>query len=85
LFLAKRDPAKLEAAGKKAIIPRLQAIADDVLKNPARIVDVLKENRDFMKANYDSCTAEVENEGHRFGEDLSEADKKALIAFLATL
>ncbi|MES2356207.1 MAG: cytochrome c [Pseudomonadota bacterium] len=85
LFLAKRDPAKLEAAGKKEIIPKLQSMADDVLKNPARIVDVLKENRNFMKANYDSCTAEVENEGHRFGEDLSEADKKALIAFLATL
>ena len=34
---------------------------------------------------YSSCTAEVENEGHRFGEDLPDADKKALIAFLATL
>ena len=34
---------------------------------------------------YSSCTAEIENDGHRFGEDLSEADKKALIAFLATL
>jgi len=27
----------------------------------------------------------VENDGHRFGEDLPEADKKALTAFLATL
>ena len=32
-----------------------------------------------------SCTADIENDGHRFGEDLPEADKKALIAFLATL
>ena len=32
-----------------------------------------------------SCTADVENDGHRFGEDLPDADKKALIAFLATL
>jgi len=34
---------------------------------------------------YDTCTADVENAGHRFGEDLSTADKKALTAFLATL
>jgi len=27
----------------------------------------------------------VENEGHTFGESLSDADKNALIAFLATL
>jgi len=34
---------------------------------------------------YSSCSAEIENDGHRFGEDLSHADKNALIAFLATL
>ena len=34
---------------------------------------------------YSSCTADIENEGHRFGEDLPDRDKKALIAFLATL
>jgi hypothetical protein len=34
---------------------------------------------------YSSCNAEIENDGHRFGEDLSPSDKKALIAFLATL
>ena len=34
---------------------------------------------------YSSCTAEVENAGHRFGEGLPADDKKALIAFLATL
>ena len=28
---------------------------------------------------------EIENAGHRFGEDLSEPDKQALTAFLATL
>ena len=85
LFLAKRDPAKLEAAGKKEIVPKLQTIADDLVKNPARFVDVIKENRQFLKTHYESCMAEVENDGHRFGEDLPEADKKALIAFLATL
>ena len=37
------------------------------------------------RAGLQTCTAEIENDGHRFGEDLSDADKKALIAFLATL
>jgi len=85
LFLAKRDPARLEAAGKKELVPTLQAIADDVLKQPARFVEILREKRDFLSANYETCTQEIENEGHRFGEDLSEADKKALTAFLATM
>ncbi|MEO8410847.1 MAG: hypothetical protein ABI478_09780, partial [Propionivibrio sp.] len=79
------DPARLEAAGKKELVPTLQNIADDVLKNPARFVDILREKRDFLKDNYLTCTQEIENEGHRFGEDLSEGDKKALTAFLATL
>lgn len=85
LFLAKRDPARLEAAGKKDLVPTLQAMADDVMKQPSRFVEILREKRDFLSANYQSCTQEIENEGHRFGEDLSEADKRALTAFLATL
>jgi mono/diheme cytochrome c family protein len=85
LFLAKRHPDKLEASGKKDLLPTLQAMAEDILKTPARIVDILREKRDFLSANYQTCTQEIENEGHRFGEDLSEADKKALTAFLATM
>jgi hypothetical protein len=85
LFLAKRNPARLEAAGKKDIVPELQSIADDLLKNPGRFVDILQQKRDLLRTRFDTCMQEVENEGHRFGEDLSEADKKALTAFLATL
>lgn len=85
LFLAKRAPARLETAGKKALVPTLQAIADEVLKNPSRFVEVLRQHHDFVAAHYQSCDQLVENEGHRFGEDLSEADKKAVTAFLATL
>jgi hypothetical protein len=85
LFLAKRDPARLEAAGKKDLVPTLQGIADDVLKNPARFVEILREKRDFLSCQLPDLHQEIENEGHRFGEDLSEADKKALTAFLATL
>jgi hypothetical protein len=41
-------------------------------------------HRDLL-AVYSSCTADVENDGHRFGEGLAAADKLALTAFLATL
>jgi hypothetical protein len=34
---------------------------------------------------YGSNTDMIENAGHRFGEDLSDADKSALTAFLAML
>ncbi|NUP95345.1 MAG: cytochrome c, partial [Planctomycetaceae bacterium] len=85
LYLAKHDPARLEAAGRKALVPTLQAITEEVLKEPKRFVDILREQRDFLSANYVSCDQLVENEGHRFGEDLSDADKKAVTAFLATL
>ncbi len=85
LYLAKRNPARLEAAGKKDIVPELQSIADDLLKHPGRFVEIVREKRDFLRTRYDTCMQEVENEGHRFGEDLSEEDKKALTAFLATM
>ncbi len=85
LYLAKHDPARLEAAGKKDIVPTLQSMADDVLQKPARFVDILKERHDLLNTHYETCMQQIENEGHRFGEDLSEEDKKALTAFLATL
>jgi hypothetical protein len=46
---------------------------------------VLADEADVLVEVYCSCTYDVENAGHRFGEDLPEADKQALTAFLATL
>jgi hypothetical protein len=85
LFLALHDPSRLDAAGKKDIVPELKVIAGEVLTNPARFVDILREKAPFIEKYYETCMQTVENEGHRFGEDLSDADKNALIAFLATL
>ncbi len=85
LYLAKRDPAKLEAAGKKDLLPELTKLADDLLADPAKFVQVFRERKAFIAKHYVSCMAEIENEGHPFGEGLSDADKKALTAFLATL
>jgi hypothetical protein len=52
------------------------------LEDPYR---VLEAEADALIEIYASCSFDVENAGHRFGEDLPEADKKALTAFLATL
>ena len=39
----------------------------------------------FVQRFYSNVLGRVENAGHRFGEGLSEREKKALIAFVATL
>lgn len=66
------------------VLHALNEIREEVIRDPARMVDEIRE-RPYLLQVYSSCTATVENEGHRFGEGLSAADKKALIAFLATI
>jgi hypothetical protein len=56
-------------------------MADD----PRNAVLAFQEGGRELLHVYSSSMAIVENEGHRFGEDLAPADKDALIAFLATL
>jgi hypothetical protein len=85
LYLAKRDPTQLEGAGKGDSVPELKAIVDELLRNPGKFADMIKEKRDFIRQRYATCMIDVENGGHRFGEDLAESDKKAVTAFLATL
>jgi hypothetical protein len=49
------------------------------------VYTVVAADAKLLLARYATCTADVENGGHRFGEDLLPQDKKALTAFLATL
>jgi hypothetical protein len=66
----------------------LDTIADVAIKDPGAMVEAVKAARarlPLMSRVYSSCTEEIENNGHRFGENLPETDKNALIAFLATL
>jgi hypothetical protein len=72
-----------EIEGKK-IAGELSLVAGEIAREPEGILKVLK-TYPRLTGIYSSCTANVENEGHRFGEDLSDDDKNALIAFLATL
>ena len=68
----------------KRIVADLRGVAEALLKRPEQLVETLRKHPKLVEA-YSSCTADVENDGHRFGEGLPEADKKALIAFLATM
>jgi hypothetical protein len=85
LFLVVNDPSRLEKEGKKDRVPELQAIAKRLAAEPSKFVEVLREKKPFIDKYYQTCMAQIENEGHRFGEDLPDADKNALTAFLATL
>ncbi|QID19914.1 cytochrome c [Nitrogeniibacter mangrovi] len=93
LVQAKFKPAEVEKRlvaqwgeqeGKR-ILADLKGITEEVTRQPNGLIEALKKRPYLVKKIYSSCFAEVENAGHRFGEDLSEADKKALTAFLATL
>ncbi|MDQ8023140.1 MAG: hypothetical protein REI94_14985 [Moraxellaceae bacterium] len=85
LFLAKRDKARTEARLGKELTTELGALADRLVADPSQFVKIIGEKSELIDQHYSHCTAVVENEGHRFGEGLPDSDKKALIAFLATL
>jgi hypothetical protein len=73
-----------EAEGKK-LAAEMSALADEIINAPEQMLDTIKKRPHLARRVYSSCFADIENGGHPFGQDLSEADKKALTAFLATL
>jgi hypothetical protein len=73
-----------EAEGKK-LAAEMSALADEIINAPEQMIDTIKKRPHLARRVYSSCFADIENGGHPFGQDLSEADKKALTAFLATL
>ncbi|MGK2913724.1 MAG: hypothetical protein ACSLE5_04580 [Porticoccaceae bacterium] len=96
LIEAKLHPAQLEtrltarvgADNARKLTAELKTIGSEIVSDPGRLVDAIKAARErlpLLWELYSSCTTDIENAGHRFGEDLSPADKSALIAFLATL
>jgi hypothetical protein len=94
LQLAKTNPAALRAkfvqrgvSAQEAdtIVEGIQAVLKELIAKPGEAISVIGEHRDFIKRFYSNTTDDVENKGHNFGENLSDSDKKALTAFLATL
>jgi hypothetical protein len=67
-----------------AVFADLRKAAGEMSKSPELLIQTMRQHPKLIQA-YSSCLGDIENDGHRFGEDLPEADKNALIAFLATL
>lgn len=92
IILAKLKPDQLDAklvkqfgdVQGKQVATELRAVTVEIAKDPERLVDAIRRYPHLVEI-YSSCTANIENAGHPFGEGLSDRDKKALIAFLATL
>jgi hypothetical protein len=95
LVLAKVDVQRLRAKYKSRsdvdrIVASLQEILKQLTTGLATSADTVvarigRDHLPFIQQMYSNSTADVENQGHTFGQGLSPADKKALIAFLATL
>ncbi len=67
------------------LIAGLTQLRRQVFEDTGDIVRSLRAQWPFIEKYYLNSKARIENAGHPFGEDLSESDKKALTAFLATL
>jgi hypothetical protein len=86
--LQQRLSGRLGADNTKKLMAELDTIAKVAIENPGAMVEAFKAARarlPLLAQVYSSCTEEIENNGHRFGENLPETDKNALTAFLATL
>jgi hypothetical protein len=92
LVLARLAPETLEERlapvlgeeGARAMAGELRTIGGRMMEDPAALIETARKHPEVLRA-YSSCTDQVENAGHRFGTGLPDADKNALIAFLATL
>jgi len=82
-----REQLSNRLGGAKAdeVIKALQQVAAETIKDPNDFLSAVRKRLPVLLDAYSSCTASVENDGHRFGEDLPDKDKDALTAFLATL
>lgn len=97
LVLAKTNPQKLKDKYKArgaADVDRIASTLQDILTqlsaglvtSPGTVVSQIgRDHLSFIQRLYSNSTADVENDGHTFGRSLSPADKRALMAFLATL
>jgi hypothetical protein len=84
LVLVRIDRDKVVARRGKEMTDEIAQVADEIIADPNSMVAVVKKHPNLMRL-YSTCLDSVENKGHRFGQDLPESDKNALIAFLATL
>jgi hypothetical protein len=95
VVLAKRDPGKLAAKYNGILTPdRLSELTAGLQKLGLVLLAAKRDNftfdlsvpeAAFIQTFYSNVLGRVENRGHEFGTNLSDPEKQALIAFLATL
>ncbi len=94
MILDERNPDKLEAKYEtqltlkrfKELKAGLAELRTLLRSQPGYfLLDLTRVRGDFIQAYYSNVLDRVDNDGHRFGANLSDAEKQALIAFLATL
>ncbi len=66
------------------------SLSEGAVKRVKEFIDTVEDltlriGNDFVQRFYSNVLSRIENVGHPFGESLTESDKKALIAFVATL
>lgn len=94
VVLFNRDPEKLKAKYATILKPeQFSSLRSGLEKMRRKLLsktgfmelDLTKVESSFVQRFYSNILNRIENRGHRFGEGLSDGEKKALIAFLATL
>ncbi len=94
MVLASRDAARFDEkyatlltdAQRAELKQGLLDLRGTIISQPGPVVlDLVGDLGAFIQRYYSNLLARVENTGHPFGEDLSEREKQALIAFVATL
>jgi len=81
-FNALQDRMKDDAKEVRSMLDELIA---SIGPDPIEPFKIFNNHQTLLRKHYMTNTEFFQNRGHAFGTDLSEADKKALTAFLATL
>ncbi len=85
MTLSLTDPSQLRAKLGEPASTEVRGMVDEFLKNLSEPMNVLEKHLPLIKKYYMTSTDFVENAGHPFGTTLSDREKKALAAFVATL
>ena len=86
MTLSVTDPSTLrKKVGRDEDVQELKGMLQEFATNLSAPMNVVQKHERLVKKFYMTNTDFVENEGHPFGTGLSDREKKALIAFVATL
>jgi hypothetical protein len=94
IVLLERNPSKLNAKYKNLLTAeQLAELKEGLARLRARLrsqighltIDLTDVQGDFIQSYYSNVMQHVESTGHRFGTTLSDREKRALTAYLATL